>query len=240
MAVYHKVDADTWTNTAQYHKVDADTWNTTQWYLKRDGEWIPVSYEVIDDFEDGNANAWSVDGSGTQDVTSPGMDGTDFAWRHDQFTEAHLAGANAVDRGPQPSDVIEFWFHIGLEYGGEIINRFEFSADGLNDSDKYRIEWERNTADTELSIEKIQDNTQVALDTDEGFEPLVGVDYRAQVAWNIDGTNNISVDVFDEGGTLRGSCSIADNSTGEFAEPGIYVRTNNNCIQLFDQFRIIP
>lgn len=204
-----------------------------------DGDLVWQAAEIIDDFEDGNRSGWTVPSStGSDSVVTPGLNGSDYKWRHEGFREGHLRGADAVDRGPQPGDTFEFWFRI-VDTSGDVINRFEFSADGTADDDKYRIEWEQFTGDNELSLEKISGGSQEDIDVDTSFAPSVGQAYRVQVAWNVDGSNNISVEIFTPDDTRVGVVNILDNSTGEFAQPGVYVRTNGNNIQDIDGLRII-
>lgn len=236
MPVYRKVSGS-WETTVQYRKVSG-SWQRSKWYYKHDGTWIPVSGLIIDDFEDGDDSEWSIPGTGNRSIVG-GLNGTNFAWEHNGFTEAHLAGANAVDRGPQPGDIWEFWFEITNDNGNSVINRFEFAADGTADDDKYRIEWERNTGDTELSLEKFSNGSQELLDTDENFVPNLDQVYRMQVEWNA-GNNNINVQAFfPNGNTASSVVSISDNSSGEFAQPGIAIITNDNNTSTYDEIRVI-
>lgn len=227
------------TSTTQYVNINGN-WQRARAYVNVNGTWHPVSGFIVDDFEDGDRSGWTVPGStGSDSMVEPGLDGTDWRWRLDGFREGHLAGADAVDRGPQPGDVFEFWFRIVTDNGNSVINRFEFSADGTSDDDKYRIEYERNTSDTELSLEKISGGSQEILVTDENFVPAIGDVYRCQVNWNA-GNNNITVQVFNpDGSTASQQIGFTDSSSGEFGQPGIYIQNSGNCATDIDEIRII-
>lgn len=239
MTVYRKISGS-WQATTQYQKVSG-SWERATWYLKVNGSWEPVSNVVVDNFEDGDDSGWTVD-SGSPSVVSGGLDGTDFAWQHDGFVEAHLAGADAVDRGLQPGDVWQIWFQIESDTGGEVIDRVEYSADGTSDADKYRIEWERNTSDTELSIEKISGGSQELLDTDENFVPSLGQTYYCEGGWNA-GDNAHTAQMFTpDGSTASAQVSITDDSSSagsDFQQPGIAIINSGNNSTLYDEARII-
>lgn len=208
--------------------------------ITADGTLVWQAVEIIDDFEDGDASGWDVSGGGTRSIVS-GLDGTSFAWEHSGFTEAYLSGSNAVDRGPQPGDVFEIWVQIDSDNGGSVINRIEFSSDGAGDGDKYRIEYERNTSDTELSIEKISGGTQDLLDTDENFVPSLGQTYRLVVGWNDGDTDVTGQMLFPDGSNASTQVSISDDSSAagsEFTQDGIYVQTNDNNTQIVDEAKI--
>lgn len=231
---------DSWlTSNAQHVNVNG-SWQRARAYVNVNGEWQPVSGFVIDNFEDGDRSGWTVPSStGSDSVNSPGLDGTDFLWEHDGFREGHLAGADAVDRGPQPGDVWEFWFQITSDNGNQVINRVEFSADGTADDDMYRIEFERNTGDTELSLEKYVGGSQDILVTDENFLPSIGQVYRCEIQWNA-GDDNITIQMFlPDGSTASQQIGFTDSSSGEFAQPGIYLRNSGNSVCEWDEIRII-
>lgn len=194
----------------------------------------------IDDFEDGNRSGWTVPGStGSDNVYSPGLNGTNHRWQLNGFREAHLAGADAVDRGPEPGDIFEFWFRIEAA-GGSVINRFEFSADGINEPDCYRLEFERGTGDNEFSLEKIQNGGQAKVDTDPGHSVNINQIYRCEVHWNV-GNNSITAQLFfPNGNAASDQLSISDASSGEFAQPGISLRANSNNNWSIDEIRILP
>lgn len=223
---------------------DADT--PIELYTQSNG-WVglnTVGVEIIDDFEDGNRTGWTVpSSSGSDTVTSSGYDGSSFRWQHSGPREGHLAGADAVDRGPQPGDQFEVWFQIESDNGNSVINRFEFSADSTSDGDKYRVEFERNTSDTELSLEKFTSGSQALLDTDENFVPSIGQTYRLQIDWN-NGNNNITVQAFlPNGNTASTAVTITDDSSAagaEFTQPGIYCQTNGNNTCSWDEIKITP
>lgn len=238
MPVYRKVNGS-WETTTQYRKVDG-SWQRATVYYKDNGTWLPVSGLTIDNFDDGDRAGWTVPSStGGDSVISPGLDGSDSKWEHDGFREGHLAGADAVDRGPQPGDVWEFWFQITSDNGNQVINRVEFSADGTADDDMYRIEFERNTGDTELSLEKFVGGSQDTLVTDENFLPSIGQVYRCEIQWNA-GDSNVAIQMFHpDGSTASNQIGFTDSSSGEFAQPGIYVRNSGNSVCEWDEFRII-
>lgn len=205
------------------------------------GDVVWTATEIVDDFEDGNRSGWNVASStGSDTVESPGLDRTSFAWTHTEFREAHLAGLNAVDRGPQPGDTFEFWFRV-TSTSGSTINRFEFSADTLNDDDCYRIEFERETGDNEFSIEKISDGGQAKIDTDPGHTVTIDQTYRCEIGWN-DGSNQITAQLFTPDGTVSSNrVAITDDSSasgGEYTQPGIFIRTNGNNTCRWDEIKI--
>lgn len=208
--------------------------------ITMDGDVVWTAVEVIDDFEDGDASGWTID-NGSPSVVSGGLNGTNYRWEHSGFTEAHLAGSNAVDRGPQPGGRFEFWFRIESDNGNDVINRYEFSADGTADSDKYRIEFERNTSDTELSLEKISGGSQELLATDENFVPSIDQAYRIQIDWN-NGNNDITIQAFlPDGSTASTAVTITDDSSAsgsEFTQPGTAITTNGNNTCSWDELRI--
>lgn len=241
MSMYHNVNGSWETVTPQFNT--GGPWTSAKAYHKVNGEWLIVSGETIDNFEDGNRSGWTVPAStGDDQIVSPGLNGSDFLWEHTGFREGHLRGADAVDRGPQPGDVFEFWFRITSTSSGQVRGRFEFSADGTNDGDKYRIEWERQTQDNELSIAKWRGGSQVLLDTDEAFAAAVGQIYRCEVQWN-HGDNQIIAQLFGPSGSaLSNQVSITDDSVtsgGEFTQPGIVLWTNANQVCEYDEIGII-
>lgn len=197
----------------------------------------------IDDFEDGNRDGWTVPGStGSDSITSPGLNGTNNAWFHNGLREGHLAGADAIDRGPQPGDRFDFWFRV-TDQSGTIINRFHFSSDGVDDPDRYRVEWERgDSSGDELSLEKYVGGSQAKIDTAVGAVS-VGQTYRCEINWN-NGNNQISAELFfPNGNSAIGPVTITDDSQasgGDFTQPGIAVRTNSNCDQIWDEMKILP
>lgn len=224
--------------TTRWHIKNGGSWQTARVHLKVNGSWEPVSSEIIDNFEDGDASEWTVSGTGNRSIVS-GLNGTGNAWQHDGFTRAHLAGADAVDRGPQPGDIFEFWFRITSTSSGQVRGRFEFSADGTQDDDMYRIEWERETSDNELAIEKYSGGSQELLDTDENFTASIDQTYRCEVHWNV-GDNAITAQLYHpDGSTASSQVSISDSSSGEWAQPGIKFFTNDNHVCRYDEVRII-
>lgn len=223
--------------TTRWHYNNGGSWTTARVYLKVNGSWVPVSSEIIDNFEDGDRGGWTVPSStGSDSVISPGLDGSDFKWEMSGFREGHLAGADAVDRGPQPGDTWEFWFQI-TETSGDVISRLEFSADGTDDDDMYRIEWERETGDNELSLEKYSGGSQELIDTDPNFAPGIGFIYRCEVQWNA-GNNDITCQMFLDGSPDSAQLSISDSSSGEFAQPGIHIFNSGNNVCEYDEIRI--
>lgn len=237
MTVYRKVNGS-WQSTTQYYKVSG-SWERTTWYYKVNGSWVAVSNVVVDNFEDGDASGWTQSGTGSRSVISGGFDSTDFRWEHNGFSEVHLAGADAVDRGPQPGDVFEFWFRIEST-SGSVINRFEFSADGLNEADVYRIEFERETGADEFSIEKISGGSQALISTD-SFAPAISQTYRCEINWNV-GNNAITAQIFTpDGSSASNQVSITDDSSAagsDFQQPGIFIRTNDNNVCTWDEIRV--
>lgn len=202
---------------------------------------IYAPVEIIDDFEDGNRTGWNVPSStGSDTVTTSGLDGTSYRWEQTGFREAHLAGVDAVDRGPQPGDVFEFWFRVEST-SGSTINRFEFSADGINENDVYRIEFERETGDNEFQIQKISGGSSVKNDTDPGHSVAINQTYRCEIQWNA-GNNNITAQLFLPDGTADSNqVSITDDSSAagsDFTQPGIFIRTNGNNVCSWDEIRI--
>lgn len=213
---------------------------------RSDGSWVGVNSVgvlTVDDFEDGDVSNWTVpSSSGSDTIVSPGLDGTNNAWQHDGIREGHLQGIDAVDRGPQPGDVFEVWFRIDSS-SSTALSRFEFSADGNNDTDMYRLEWEAgSTPSKTLSIEKYVGDSQSLVDT-VSFSPSDGTTYRCEIRWNV-GDSNIEAEMFDSGGSsVSGIASISDDSSAsgsEFTQPGIHLWTNGNEVKTWDQIRILP
>lgn len=206
------------------------------------GDVVWTATEIIDDFEDGNRTGWNVPSStGSDTVTTNGLDGTNYRWEQNGFREAHLAGVDAVDRGPQPGDIFDFWFRVEST-SGDLINRFEFSADGINENDVYRVEFERlETTGDEFSIEKISGGGQAKVSTDAGYSVSVGQTYRCRVWWNA-GDNQIATQIqFPDGTADSNKISITDDSSAsgsDFTQPGIFIRTNGNNVCSWDEIRI--
>lgn len=239
MTVYRKVSGS-WEPTTQYQKVSG-SWERSTWHLKVNGSWEPVSNVITDNFEDGDAAGWTTSGTGTRSVVSGGLDGTNYKWEHAGFSEVHLAGADAVDRGPQPGDVFEFWFQV-TNTSGSVINRFEFSADGINENDVYRVEFERETGDNEFSLEKISGGSQAKIDTHAGHAVSTNQVYKCRIEWNA-GNNNITAQILLPDGTADSNqVSISDDSSAsgsDFTQPGVFIRTNDNNTCEWDEIRII-
>lgn len=227
--------------TTSWHVKQNGSWERARVYLKVNGSWTAVSGLVVDDFEDGGRGGWNVPSStGSDTVTTSGLDGTQYRWQHSGFREAHLGGSSAIDRGPQPGDVFEFWFRIEST-SGDVINRFEFSADTHRDADCYRVEIERDTPDNELSLEKVSGGSTTKIDTDAGFTPSLDFPYRCEVRWNA-GDTNISAQLFTPSGNAASNqLTISENSSAagsDFHQPGIYIRTNGNNTCSWDQILI--
>lgn len=226
-------------SSTQYVNLNG-SWNRARTHVNVNGSWHVVSGFIIDDFEDGDASGWDVSGTGTRSIVS-GLNGSDFAWEHAGFSEAHLAGANAVDRGPQPGDVFEFWFQV-TNTSGSVINRFEFSADGINESDVYRVEFERETGDNEFQIQKISGGSSVKNSTDAGYAVSTNQVYKCRIEWNA-GNNNITAQILLPDGTADSNqVSISDDSSAagsDFTQPGVFIRTNDNNTCEWDEIRII-
>lgn len=207
-----------------------------------DGDVVWLATEIIDDFEDGDHAGWDVPSSnGGDTIVSPGFDGTDYAWEHDGFREAHLAGADAVDRGPQPADIFEVWWRIESTGSGDGITRYEFSADGTSDGDKYRVEWESaDTSNKTFSMEKYVGGSVDKVAT-EDFAPSTGTVYRCEIRWNA-GNNDIEAQMYDSGGSsVSNAATISDDSSaagGEYTQPGTYIMTNGNVVKTWDEMRI--
>lgn len=242
MTVYRKVNGS-WGSSTQYYKTSG-SWNRATWYYKVNGSWEAVSNVTVDNFEDGDRSGWTVPSSTGSDVVEGlGLDGTDYRWEHSGFREAHLAGADAVDRGPQPGDTFSFRFRIESTSSGGVINRFEFSADGNNDGDCYRFEFERETGDDEISIEKISGGSSAKLDTDPNFVPPQDSEFEVRFGWN-DGNNDVTARVFNPDGTAASNLiSITDDSSaagGEYQQPGIAITNSGNNTCSYDEFRILP
>lgn len=226
--------------TTRWHVRQGGSWQSARVHLKVNGSWEPVSSEIIDNFEDGDASEWSTQGTGTRTITSSGFDSTEYKWEHDGFSEVHLTGADAVDRGPQPGDVFEFWFRV-TNTSGSVINRFEFSADSMNDNDCYRVEFERETGDNEFQIQKISGGSSVKNSTDPGHSVSTNVLYRCEIHWNA-GDNNITAQIFDGDTADSNQVSISDDSSAsgsEYTQPGTFIRTNDNNVCEWDELRII-
>lgn len=214
---------------------------------KSDGSWLginSVGILIIDDFEDGDHSGWTVPSStGDDTIVSPGLNDTDYAWEHDGFREGHLAGADAVNRGPQPDDVFEVWWRIESVSSGDGITRFEFSADGTSDGDKYRVEWESSdTSNKTVSMEKYVGGSVDKVATAD-FAPSTDTVYRAEIRWN-NGSNDIEVEMYDaSGSSVSNPATITDDSSAagsEYTQPGIYIMTNANVVQTWDEMRILP
>lgn len=203
--------------------------------ITMDGDLVWRASQTIDDFEDGDRSGWDVPSStGGDQIVSPGLNGTDHAWEHTGFREAHLAGANTVDRGPQPGDRFEFWFNL-TNASGSSINRFEFGCSQVGDGDLYRIEFERETSDNEFQIEKIAGGSQSMTDTDPGHAVAQDTVYRCEVNWN-HGDNQITAQLFDANGNADSAIlSITDT---EYSQPGVCLFTNSNSTVVWDQMRI--
>lgn len=236
----HIKQGGSWQTTG-WHYNNNGSWNRARVYLKVNGSWTPVSGLIVDDFEDGDRGGWTVPSSTGSDVVEGlGLDDTDYRWEHTGFREAHLAGADAVDRGPQPGDVFEFWFRVEST-SGDTINRFEFSAHGINEGDVYRVEIERDTSDNELSLEKVSGGSTTKIDTDANFTPSLDFTYRCHIEWNA-GNNAITAQMFTpSGNTASNQLSITDDSSasgGEYTQPGIFIRTNANNVCSWDEIRI--
>lgn len=199
------------------------------------GDVVWTAVEIVDDFEDGDHSGWTVPSStGGDQIVSPGHDGTDYAWEHTGFREAHLAGADAVDRGPQQGDRFEFWFNL-TNASGSAINRFEFGCSGTGDGDLYRIEFERETGDNEFQLEKLAGGSQAKTDTDPGHAVAEDTVYRCVIEWNY-GDSQITAQLYDgNGNTDSALLSISDT---EYTQPGVCLFTNENSTVDWDEIRI--
>lgn len=208
--------------------------------ITMDGDVAWQAVEIVDNFEDGSADGWSTQGTGSRSVVSGGLNGSSYKWEHNGFSEVHLAGADAVDRGPQPGDVFNFWFQV-TSTSGSTINRFEFSADSMNDNDCYRVEFERETGDNEFQIQKISGGSSVKNNTDPGHSVNIDQVYRCKVQWNA-GDTNITAQLFHpDGTTASAQVSISDDSSAsgsEYTQPGVFIRTNDNNTCEWDEIKI--
>lgn len=190
----------------------------------------------IDDFEDGDASGWTVPSStGGDTIVSPGLHGTDYGWQLDGFREAHLAGADAVDRGPQQGDTFEYSFEIDDYSGNPALFRFEFACSGTGDGDLYRIEYEINDSDPDVAIYKMSGGSSAETSTFKTIDPAVGDVVRAEVRWNVD-DSNIEIDHYVNG-SFKHTISIADT---QWTQPGVCLFVNSNVMLTFDEARILP
>lgn len=208
--------------------------------ITMDGDIVWEAVQVVDDFEDGDHSGWDVPSSTGSDSIVSGLDGTDHAWQHDGPREGQLSGGNAIDRGPQPGDVIEVWFRIDSS-SGTSLSRFDLSAGSNNDDDIYRLEWEAGgISNKTLSLEKVVGGSADKIDT-VSFAPSDGAVYRCEIHWNY-GNNAIEAQMFDSGGgTESNTVSISDDSSAagsQFNQPGIHIWTNDNETKTWDEIRI--
>lgn len=210
--------------------------------ITMDGDVVFKAVSVVDDFESGSEAGWDFTNPAEQsdaDIVTPGLRGTDFAWRHTDFVNVHLAGANAVDRGPQPGDVIEVWFYITNITGSPVINRFEFSSENVDDTQCYRVEFEASTNDPELSIEDVAEGE---IDTDAGVEFFEGQLYSLRIEWEF-GNDLVRARAFNEPNHSPKSnwVSISEPATqsGSYDNPGVSLFSNSNNTIIWDEIRII-
>ncbi len=223
---------------SEYNAVTADGDDIKE--ITVDGTVVWQAVQIVDDFEDGDDSGWDVPSStGSDAVVTPGLDNTDYKWEITGFREPHLSGNSTVDRGPQPGDLWEFWFQITNTTSGGVINRFEFATYGQDDGHFYRIEWERETGDNELSIEKYSGGSQELVDTDPNFSPSMDFPYRCRIGWN-HGDNQIAVDMITPGGDIVGSVSITDDSSASasFQDQGIRIENSGNNTCEYDEIKI--
>lgn len=211
--------------------------------ITMDGDVVWKAVEVVDDFEQRDPDTYwdyvdQVEKSDTNLVT-PGMRGTDRAWRHTDFVNVHLAGANAVDRGPQPGDRFEFWFYIADITGSPVIDRFEFSSENVDDTECYRIEFEANTPEPEFQIEDVAEGE---IDTDAGVEFQADQFYSVTVEWEYH-SSQVRARAFDEPGHSPKSnwVSLGEPApqTGSYDNPGISLFSDNNNTLIWDEIRIL-
>lgn len=203
-------------------------------------ELIYTPVMVVDNFEDGDHAGWTVATStGGDTILSSGFDGTSYAWQFQQFREAHLAGADAVERGPQPGDRFELWFQLDSQ-SGAVINRFKFSADGITDGDCYQFEFQ-HTSDPEWRMQKLSGGS-VSEQSLENGQPSVGQTYRVVFDWNYSTWNELSAQVFTAGGnTVTSPLTLTEDSSGlgaEYSQPGIVLRNNDNATTTWDEIKI--
>lgn len=196
---------------------------------------------VIDDFESGRDpdNFWGYVNDAEKndtDLISPGLDGTSNRWRHKDFVNVHLTGSNAVDRGPQQGDVFEVWFRIETITGSPVINRFEFGATGVDDSDMYRVEFEANTSEPEFQFE---DTSGEHLVTDAGVEFREGQTYSIRIEWKA-GNDQVTAQAFEEPGHNPFSQKLSFLEPGGYTAPGINLFTDANNVCSWDEIRILP
>lgn len=196
---------------------------------------------IVDNFEDGNRNGWNVpSSSGGDSIVSPGLNGTGNAWQHTGLREGQLPGSGAIDRGPQPGDRFNIWFRIDST-SGEVINRIQFSADGTSDGDCYRFEIQHgDSAGNEYRLQKISGGS-VGKESLESGSPSIGQAYRVQFDWNR-GNTDITVQVFrPNGNSVTNPITITDDSPQsgtDYTQPGVFLRTNANCVCTWDEIRI--
>lgn len=205
------------------------------WRQTADGkELIYAPVQIIDDFEDGNRDGWTVPSSTDSDtIVSPGLNGTDSAWKLNGLREGHLAGADAVDRGPQPGDLFEFLFRATDFSGEPALFRFEFSCSGVDDGNMYRIEFEgSNTSRADASLEKYVEGSPTKINT-MAVSPSVGDNCMVRVGWN-DSGSDIYANYF-ENGSYQATASITDT---EYSQPGVCVWANSNIDVIVDEIRI--
>jgi hypothetical protein len=189
----------------------------------------------IDDFEDGDHAGWTVPSSTGSDTIVSGLHGTDYGWRLNGFREAHLAGADAVDRGPQQGDTFEYSFQIDDYGSGSALFRFEFACSGTGDGDRYRVEYEINDSDPDTALYKQSGGSTAETSTFKTIDPAVGDVVRAEIRWNV-GDSNIEVDHYLNGSFLH-TISITDTA---YTQPGVCLFVNSNLVTTVDEIRILP
>lgn len=197
--------------------------------------------EIVDDFESGSEAGWGFVNPAERDdadIVRPGLRGSGFAWRHTDFVNVHLTGGNAVDRGPQPGDIFEFWFYIADITGSPVINRFEFSSESVNDDQCYRIEFEANTDAPEFQLEDVASGE---IDTDPGVEFEQDSLYSIHVEWKHN-DNNVRARAFNEPGHTPVSqwIELYEPAPGaEYDNPGISLFSDANNTIVWDEIRIL-
>lgn len=195
--------------------------------------------EIIDDFEDLNVGTspgrWTVPGStGSDTIVSPGMGGTNRAWKLVGPREGHLSSSNAIDRGPQPGETFEFQFRPTKYDGSPSLIRFDFACPGISAPNFYRIEFEgSNTSGADMSIEKYSNGSPTGKVDTISQSPSVGDHIVIRVSWR-DGNNGLIVNYF-ENGSYRATARIDDT---EYSAAGVRVWCNAYVDMVLDEILI--
>lgn len=202
-------------------------------------------YPIIDDFERGNLDPYFENLNAPDFFTETGTrwEGT-YGLRANNGGSIYSLPGDGLRYYPTRGDAFEFYFRVYTNRDTNYTNkfRFEYGVQSAAVDNLYRLdmetEYEANSAT--LTFEKRVNGSNNVLHRGL-IDPLPEFDTweRVRVQWDQDDTHHISWEN-RHGSIVKDSFSVLDTLSGDFADGGIGIFTNNGVDVGFDYIHTIP